>query len=73
MVLYVMHVVGCVILWVYVCFVFLSIVYTYRYLYLVMFVFDPSGDHIVVAYSGMGLVMVLYIASVMSFCVYPCC
>ena len=35
---------------------------------LLMFVSDASGDHIVETYSSMGLVMVLYVAMIVSFC-----
>ena len=35
---------------------------------LVMFVSDASGDHMVETYSSMGLVMVLYVAIIVSFC-----
>ena len=35
---------------------------------LLMFVSDASGDHMVEAYSGMGRVMALCIASIISFC-----
>ena len=35
---------------------------------LLMFVSDASGDHMVETYSGMGLVMVLYVARIVSFC-----
>ena len=33
-----------------------------------MFVSDASGDYIVETYSSMGLVMVLYVAMIISFC-----
>ena len=33
-----------------------------------MFVADASGDHMVEAYSSMGQVMALYLASIVSFC-----
>ena len=33
-----------------------------------MFVSDASGDHMVETYSGMGLVMALYVARIVSFC-----
>ena len=33
-----------------------------------MFVFYASGDHLVETYSSMGLVMVFYIAVIVSFC-----
>ena len=35
---------------------------------LVMFVSEASGDHMVEAYSSMGLVMALYVAMIGSFC-----
>ena len=35
---------------------------------LVMFVSDAIGDHMVEAYSSMGLVMALYVAMIVSFC-----
>ena len=35
---------------------------------LLMFVSDAIGDHMVETYSSMGLVMVLYVASIVSFC-----
>ena len=35
---------------------------------LFMFVCDASGDHMVKMYSNMGLVMVLYVAMIVSFC-----
>ena len=35
---------------------------------LLMFVSDASGDHMVESYSSMGLVMALYVASIVSFC-----
>ena len=35
---------------------------------LLMFVSDASGDHMVEAYSSMGLVMALYFARIVSFC-----
>ena len=35
---------------------------------LLMFVSDTSGDHMVETYSSMGLVMVLYVARIASFC-----
>ena len=35
---------------------------------LLMFVSDASGDHMVEMYSSMGLVMALYVASIVSFC-----
>ena len=38
-------------------------------LYYLMFVSDALGDHMVEAYSSTGLVMALYVAS-MVFCVY---
>ena len=39
---------------------------------LLMFVTDASGDHMVETYSGMGLLMVLYVAMIVSFCFPPC-
>ena len=73
-VLYVMCVVGGVPLWV-VC-VFVSVVHPVAILSavfcvicsLLMFVSDASGDHMVEAYSSMGLVMALYVARVVSYC-----
>ena len=35
---------------------------------LLKFVSDASGDHMVETYSSMGLVMALYVASIVSFC-----
>ena len=35
---------------------------------LLIFMSDASGDHIVETYSSMGLVMVLYVARIVSFC-----
>ena len=35
---------------------------------LLMFVSDASGEHIVETCSSMGLVMALYVASIVSFC-----
>ena len=35
---------------------------------LLMFVSDASGDHMVETYWSMGLVMALYIVSIVSFC-----
>ena len=35
---------------------------------LLMLVSDASGDHMVETYSSMGLVMVLYVAIIVSFC-----
>ena len=35
---------------------------------LLMFVSDASGGHMVETYSSMGLVMTLYVASIVSFC-----
>ena len=35
---------------------------------LLVFVSDASGAHIVEMYSSMGLVMALYVASIVSFC-----
>ena len=35
---------------------------------LLMFMSDASGDHVVEAYSSMGLVMTLYVASIVSLC-----
>ena len=35
---------------------------------LLMFVSDASGDHMVETYSSMGLVMALYVARIVSFC-----
>ena len=35
---------------------------------LLMFVSDASGDHMVEAYSSMGLVMALYVVRIVSFC-----
>ena len=35
---------------------------------LLMFVSDANGDHMVERYSGMGLVMALYVARIVSFC-----
>ena len=35
---------------------------------LLMFVSDASGDHMVETYSSMGLVMVLYVVWIVSFC-----
>ena len=35
---------------------------------LLMCVSDASGDHMVETYSSMGLVMLLYVASIVSFC-----
>ena len=40
---------------------------------LLMFVSDASGDHMVETYSSMGLVMALYVASIVSFCSPPPC
>ena len=67
-VLYVMHVVGSVLLWV-VC-EFVSVVHPVATLNavicvicsLLMFVSDASGDHMAETYSSMGLVMALYVA-----------
>ena len=39
---------------------------------LLMFVSDVSGDHIVKAYSIMGLVMALYVASIVFLLFFPC-
>ena len=36
---------------------------------LLMFVSDASGDHMVETYSSMGLVMALYVAMIVSFCI----
>ena len=36
---------------------------------LLMFVSDASSDHMVETYSSMGLVMALYVAKIVSFCV----
>ena len=36
---------------------------------LLMFVSDAIGDHMVETYSSMGVVMVLYVAMIVSFCV----
>ena len=33
---------------------------------------DASGDYIVEAYSSIGIVMVLYVTNVISFCFFPC-
>ena len=35
---------------------------------LLMFVSDASGDHMAETYSSMGLLMVLYVARIVSFC-----
>ena len=35
---------------------------------MLMFVFDASGDHMVETYSSMGVVMALYVASIVPFC-----
>ena len=40
---------------------------------LLMFVSDAIGDHMVKAYSSMGLVMALYVARIISFCFPQCC
>ena len=81
-VLSVMRVVGGVPLWVECVFrrvdvcVFVSVVHPVAILCavfcvicsLLMFVSDPSGDHVVETYSSMGLVMALYVAMIVSFC-----
>ena len=35
---------------------------------LLMFVSDARGDHMVETYSSMGIVMIVYVASIVSFC-----
>ena len=35
-----------------------------------MFVSDAIGDHMVETYSSMGLVMALYVARIVSFCIF---
>ena len=85
-VLSVMRVVGDVPLWVVCvfrrrCCVFVSVVHPVAILSVVfcficsllMFVSDASSDHMVETYSSMGLVMALYVASIVSFCFPLCC
>ena len=60
-----------------ICYVLVSVVHAVAILtemfciicVLLMFVSDASGDHMVETYLSMGLVLALYVASIVSFCI----